>query len=513
MPWHTSNLLQQREAFVQLAEAGGQYFSDLCRSFGISRQTGYKWFARHRESAGAPESLADQSRRPHHRARSFGEDVHQKVLLLRTQTGWGAQKLALMLRANGIGIGHTAVNQILKRNGLTRQDSDPPKWITQALVADDPLQIILADAPGAWLPDGFAERLRQGSLRDRKKLIAVLARLKGIRMRTLIECLSLTHNTICRYMEAYQTSGLTGLLPERKSRINDDQHRDAVFQLLHSPPSAFGINRTTWIMVDLQRVLSESGHRLSERRIRRIVRAAGFRWRKARIVLTSRDPEYETKLAAVKAILTDLKSDEAFFSIDEYGPFAVKQKPGRKRVSPGDEYIVPQRQKSKGWMILTAALELSRNQVTHFYSRQKNTDEMIKMADLLRSQYHQYSTIYLSWDAASWHVSKKLMTHIQEINDRASRNGFPIVKTAPLPAGAQFLNVIESVFSGMSRAVIHNSDYPSVEAAKEAIDRYFRDRNVHFVANPKRAGSKIWGRERVPSAFSESQNCKDPAYS
>jgi hypothetical protein len=29
-------------------------------------------------------------------------------------------------------------------------------------------------------------------------------------------------------------------------------------------------------------------------------------------------------------------------------------------------------------------LELSRNQVTHFYSCAKNTDEMIKMADLLQ---------------------------------------------------------------------------------------------------------------------------------
>jgi hypothetical protein len=41
----------------------------------------------------------------------------------------------------------------------------------------------------------------------------------------------------------------------------------------------------------------------------------------------------------------------------------------------------------------------------------------------------------------------------------------------PLPAGAQFLNVIESVFSGMARAIIHNSDYPSPIAATEAIDR------------------------------------------
>jgi hypothetical protein len=86
------------------------------------------------------------------------------------------------------------------------------------------------------------------------------------------------------------------------------------------------------------------------------------------------------------------------------------------------------------------------------------------------------------------------------------------VKTAPLPAGAQFLNVIESVFSGMARAIIHNSDYPSIEAAKDAIDRYFADRNANFHRYPKRAGQRIWGKERVPTEFLEGQNCKDPQY-
>ena len=59
---------------------------------------------------------------------------------------------------------------------------------------------------------------------------------------------------------------------------------------------------------------------------------------------------------------------------------------------------------------------------------------------------------------------------------------------------AQFLNVIESVFSGMSRAVIHNSDYGSVEAARAAIDRHFADRNAFFRANLRRAGKKICAR-------------------
>ena len=83
----------------------------------------------------------------------------------------------------------------------------------------------------------------------------------------------------------------------------------------------------------------------------------------------------------------------------------------------------------------------------------------------------------------------------------------------PIPASAQFLNVIESVFSGMARAIIHCSDYDSKEAAQAAIDRYFEERNQHFRNNPKRAGKKIWGVERVPAEFNESKNCKDPAYS
>jgi hypothetical protein len=265
-------------------------------------------------------------------------------------------------------------------------------------------------------------------------------------------------------------------------------------------------------MDDIHRILADNALGMSRQKIRATLKNAGFKWRKARRVLTSNDPNYHAKVATIKTILSELKEDQAFFSIDEYGPFAVKKKGGRKRVGPGENYVVPQWQKSKGWMILTAALELSRNQVTHFYSLKKNTDEMIKMADLLRQQYRGCRSIYLSWDAASWHVSKKLVAHLKTANKEAVRDGYPLVWTAPLPAGAQFLNVIESVFSGMSRAIIHNSDYGSLNAAKNAIDLYFRQRNEHFLRDPKRAGYKIWGQERVPSHFQEGQNCKNPAY-
>ena len=122
--------------------------------------------------------------------------------------------------------------------------------------------------------------------------------------------------------------------------------------------------------------------------------------------------------------------------------------------------------------------------------------------------------IYFSWDAASWHASKKLYEKVESINssEYKKNNKTPFVKLAPLPACAQFLNVIESVFSGMARSIIHNSDYQSVEECQVAIDLYFKERNQHFKENPKRAGDKIWGKELVPSRFSESHNCKDPRW-
>jgi hypothetical protein len=86
------------------------------------------------------------------------------------------------------------------------------------------------------------------------------------------------------------------------------------------------------------------------------------------------------------------------------------------------------------------------------------------------------------------------------------------VALAPLPSGAQFLNVIESVFSGMARAIIANSNYASVDEARAAIDRYIQERNEKFRCTPKRAGGSIWGKEREPPRFSESNNCKDPLY-
>jgi transposase len=391
-------------------------------------------------------------------------------------------------------------------------------WILRVLLGKESLAAVRAavgDCPDLPL---LYRAVRDGGTKRRTKALTVLACLKGISLRSIAHTLQRRSlNGVSRYWRVYRERGADHLLNAhawKPRKRGDESIRTALFEVLHSPPSVHGINRTTWKMDDLRAVLMERGIDLHRNTIRQIINDAKYRWKKARTVLTSNDPEYREKLQRMTAILSGLKPGERFFSIDEFGPFSVKMRPGRVLAGPGEVPSVPQFQKSKGSLIMTAALELSTNQVTHFYSAKKNTGEMLRLLDWLLVEYADCEKLYLSWDAASWHDSHALIDRVAAVNDGTYRKGrrTPLVELVPLPSRAQFLNVIESVFSGMARAIIHSSDYQSVDEAKEAIDRYFRERNEHFRRHPKRAGKKIWGKEPAPSEFSAANNCKDPRW-
>jgi len=351
----------------------------------------------------------------------------------------------------------------------------------------------------------------------RNKALTILLHLKGISKTAIAITLSLDRKTIRTYIQLYEEKGIENLFELNNKSImkyDDPKYKNAVLRILHAPPSCYGLNRTTWWMIDIKNVMEQNDLPICKDNIRKIIKNAGYNFRKAKRVLTSNDPNYMEKLKQITKILSDLKPEEKFFSIDEYGPFAIKTQGGKSLVPTGQTKTVPQWQKSKGSLIITGALELSTNQITHFYSEKKNTGEMIKLVHVLLKDYKNEDCIYLSWDEASWHCSKKLCGEVEEINSPGYRKELhvPFVKLVPLPSSAQFLNVIESVFSGMARAIIHNSDYQSVKECKEAIDKHFAERNKYFRENPKRAGNKIWGKEPIEAKFSESNICRNPAF-
>jgi transposase InsO family protein len=130
MPWQEVSTVSLRCEFVALAAAEGANLRELCRRFGISPKTGYKWLARHR--AAGPAGLADRSRRPRSCPHATAADAEAAVLGLRDQhPAWGGRKLRRRL----LDLGHAAVpspstiTAILRRHGrLGGRAGQPRSW-------------------------------------------------------------------------------------------------------------------------------------------------------------------------------------------------------------------------------------------------------------------------------------------------------------------------------------------------------------------------------------------------
>jgi transposase InsO family protein len=122
MPWEVLPVSEIRLAFVHQVLSLNVPMTDACRSFGISRKTGYKWLGRHRAAPG--QALADQSRRPLSCPNQTATGVEAAVLEVRDQFGWGPRKIHSFLQPQGLTLPSVrTVAAILKRHGRI----DPPK--------------------------------------------------------------------------------------------------------------------------------------------------------------------------------------------------------------------------------------------------------------------------------------------------------------------------------------------------------------------------------------------------
>jgi transposase-like protein len=78
--------MYQRQRFVLDAEHTPAAFAELCRRYGISRKTGYKWLDRYARLG--PDSLADRSHRPQQCPHATAPVVIREILQLRKHWRW-----------------------------------------------------------------------------------------------------------------------------------------------------------------------------------------------------------------------------------------------------------------------------------------------------------------------------------------------------------------------------------------------------------------------------------------
>ena len=119
MPWKDKTVEELRKEFVEAAERC-ENFSALCREFGITRATGYKWIDRYEKQ----EGLTDRSRRPKTTANKTPKETELQIVQTRSlHPGWGAKKIKKVLENNGSEMPCVkTVNNILNRYGCISQE-------------------------------------------------------------------------------------------------------------------------------------------------------------------------------------------------------------------------------------------------------------------------------------------------------------------------------------------------------------------------------------------------------
>jgi transposase-like protein len=92
----------------------------VCRRFGISRKSFYKWKRRHAELGDA--GLCDRPRTPRLSPRATAREVVSKILYLRQHYHFGAGRriAAYLRRFHEIAIAVSSVHRILMRHGMPR---------------------------------------------------------------------------------------------------------------------------------------------------------------------------------------------------------------------------------------------------------------------------------------------------------------------------------------------------------------------------------------------------------
>jgi transposase InsO family protein len=128
MPWREVSLMDQRQEFVRLFQQADVNRRELCRRFGISPKTAYKWLAR--AGVEGKDWAQDRTRRPRVSPGRSTDKLETAVLEIRdAHPVWGARKIRRCLEDRHKSVpAASTVHAILARHDRIPPPSQPPQF-------------------------------------------------------------------------------------------------------------------------------------------------------------------------------------------------------------------------------------------------------------------------------------------------------------------------------------------------------------------------------------------------
>jgi putative transposase len=162
--------MDERVRFVLEQETELYSMSELCRMYGISRETGYYWLRRYQQ--GGLEALRDRERAAQRHANQAGEEVVEAVLQLRrAHMRWGPRKLKRVLereQPQEHWPAASTIGRLLAREGLViarKKRRRTPAYTEPFAAADEPNRVWCADFKG-WFKTQDGQRVDPLTITD-----------------------------------------------------------------------------------------------------------------------------------------------------------------------------------------------------------------------------------------------------------------------------------------------------------------------------------------------------------
>jgi putative transposase len=206
MPWKETQKMDQRMEFVMKAVRCSN-FMELCREYGISRKTGYKWRERFVEHGIA--GLEEESRRPHGHSEALKEPVVCEIIRLKNaHRHWGPRKIRELYRRKRGGElpSESSFKRVLERAGFTerrrRRVAKEGGRLGDGRKAQAPNEVWTTDLKGWWM-GGKGERVEPLTVRDEySRMILEMRAVDNARTETIRAC----------FEELFERHGLPGAI-------------------------------------------------------------------------------------------------------------------------------------------------------------------------------------------------------------------------------------------------------------------------------------------------------------
>lgn len=317
----------------------------------------------------------------------------------------------------------------------------------------------------------------------------LLAYHKGNTITNVSNQVGISRDTVYKWVEKALALGIAEGTKDTYHRPREPtitvEAKNHVINLACQKPKDLGYAAELWTLGALANHIRETSPLSSLRKIVKstvhsILRESELQPHKLTYYLEKRDPEFEKKMHEVLMVYKEVNLIREGKLSSSVITVSVDEKPGVQAIqnTAGDLPAVARRHpriardyeyKRLGTVSILAALDLHDGHVICRVENRHRSAEFVKLLQSLDDHYPKENKIRVLLDNHSAHISKETMAYLH-----TKPNRFIYVHT---PKHGSWLNLVETLFSKMSRSFLKQIRVDSVEELKERVLKGVREIN------------------------------------